>query len=660
MPLSDDFLKKFKLKNLPPREREAVESAVSRREKRDGERLNRSDPALLIQTYISRFREILDREDPAKRERGLEQLKTILHDQFLIKPEDISESFFDSIKRRHREEGHGDIDIPDDLKSELIQTAFSDQKQSLDAWIDYLSSDDAKYPDPLKYWTFRSILKMGRFDKEKHTFTNREGRGTVSPFPELNREALAVILEDMEKKYAGKTDFTFTARYDIGEPEKQAYRQAIEKENFAALYALAIDAFKPIAEDLLKVTEGQWRTYPKGSDPKSLVDSISSYGTGWCLRGEPTARRYLESNTLNIYYSNDKEGNPTVPRVVMVINAANQITEVRGIEKHEHLDSYIGDIVKEKLEEHPDGKKYQKKLADMACLTKLEKLIKSGVFDSREFTEKNKEEKKRMINFLYEVDSRIEGFGYENAGRDPRIAEIRSQRNPKDDLPILFGCHASQIALAPKEISPSIKAYIGKLEPGIFHLLHQYNIDHIYTSFPEGRIRRESLEIGMLTAKEFETKLDEKDARGNRRFQVSDWTRSMLHNKKEFMNPVNNRHRERNGNPETITLIRLRVRDLGFTSNPTTKELFARAKKYGLELCPPETGPIYRLSHPDQPMGDWFYVGMEPVTDSVGRPSVFDVNHDEGGPGLSDRWALPFDLWYLGYSFLFRVGKSDS
>jgi hypothetical protein len=75
----DDFLKKFRLKNLPPKEREAVESAISRTEKRTGERINRSDPALLIQNYISRFKEILDRGDPDTRQRGMEKLKSILH-----------------------------------------------------------------------------------------------------------------------------------------------------------------------------------------------------------------------------------------------------------------------------------------------------------------------------------------------------------------------------------------------------------------------------------------------------------------------------------------------------------------------------------------------------------------------------------------------------
>jgi hypothetical protein len=516
----------------------------------------------------------------------------------------------------------------------LAQTVIDDQRKSLDAWIDYLASDDAKYPDELKYWAFRSILKMGRFDKDKRKFTNREGKGSVSPFPELNRESLAVLLEDMEKKVTGDTNYSFTSRYDIEEENKTTYKQALEKDRFSKAYALAIDAFKPISENLLKETRGEWREYPKGSDPTPLVQSISDYGTGWCLKGEPTARRYLESNDLHIYYSNDKDGNPAVPRCVMVINQANHITEVRGIEAHEHLDSHINDIVEAHLKEHPDGEKYKKKSQDMKRLTEIEYKAK-----------KDQHLTKEDLLFLYEVDSTIEGFGYESAGRDPRIEEIRSQRNPKEDLPILFDCREYQIALSPKEIAEYTVAYIGKLEPGILTLLEQYNIEHIYTSFPEGKIRRESLEIGGRTPKELEKAINDHPD-----MDMSSYSRSMMHHKKFTTLD----------NLETIHLVLLRVRDLGFTSAPTTTELFKRAEELGFELCPAETGPVYRLSHPDQPMNDWFYVGMDPILASVGRPDVFYVDHGERGLWLYDSWTEPDHHWPLDYQFVFRLRKSDT
>ncbi|MBI1934301.1 hypothetical protein HYS30_01415 [Candidatus Peregrinibacteria bacterium] len=699
MPL-DDFLKRFKLSNLDSDdpERRAIEGAQESTERRERglpkkERTRWEQPGVPTGNYIKRFREILDnRPTPERRQRVLEALKDRLHKELIIKPESdvftVSSlertqeivhakrnaqgkpidaagepyplSHFDKRIIRFYEEGRGIGTVPPEERQQEIQTIIAEQTRSLDTWIDYLASDDATYPDALKYWALRSILKMGRYDKDKTKFTNREGQASISPFPDLNREALAIVLGDLEKKYAGKTDVQFTSRYDIPEPQKQAYRTALEKENFANLYALAIDAFKPISKELLAITDGAWKSYRKGSDPQVLVDDIANYGTGWCIRGEPTARRYLEHNDLHVYFSKKtKDGVPEIPRVVMVINAENQIAEVRGVEQHEHLDSHIGDIVEQRLQEHPDGAKYKKKSADMKRLTELETLIKSGTFDSLD-----KEEQKKMLQFLYEVDSRIEGFGYEAAGRDPRIEEIRSKRNPKEDLPILFGCAPDQIALIPKEISSHTKAYIGPLQPGIFTLLAQHNIEHIYTSFPEGQIRRESLDVGGMTAEQLEAAMDKA------KINTGTYARSMLKNKKQFIEPVNKRHRERKGSPETLHLVRLRVRDLGYTDPnnlPTIREIFGdpgkkngRIHALGLELCPPETGPYQRLADKDQPLGDWYYIGMEPITDSDGSPGVFGLGRFGGGVWLSNYWAGPGGQWDLDRGVLLRRRKSGS
>ncbi|MBI2524112.1 hypothetical protein HYW11_02775 [Candidatus Peregrinibacteria bacterium] len=631
MPAEDqnpDFLKRLKLKGLSPKERKAVESAA-RRAERKGRPINPADSAALIQNYIRRFADILnERPTPERRERALEKIKDLLHEQL--------------------------------LSTALPNDALKDQCQSLDVWMDYLASDDAKYSDARKYWVFRSLLKMGRFDKEERRFTNREGKKTLSPFPPLNREALAIVLNDVEQKENGKTDFAFTARYDIAEPQKRAYRTALgsedpkEVENFSELYALAIDAFKPIPEELLKITDGAWRSYPRGSDPKSLVASIADYGTGWCLRGEAMARRYLQGdeghrpNDLHIYYSKDKDGHPVVPRVVMVIDEANQITEVRGVEAHEHLDEYIVGVVGAKLATHPDGQKYEKPLSHLQRL--------SAIYHKHE---RHESLNPADITFLYEIDERIEGFGYEEAGRDPRIKKLQDARKDhrQEDMCTLFGCKTpDEIAHKPGDISEHTKAYIGPLQPGIFTLLAQHKIEHIYTSFPEGRIRRESLEIGTLTAKELETKLDEHDAQGNRRFHMSDYARSMLRHR--YFTTLKN--------SESLTLIRLTVRDLGFPNGATTEQILGDPKKgttgrmqeLGLELCPAEVGPHYRLSHTEQPMNEWSYIGMKPITDSDGDPHVFVIARLGNGRWLRDGWAWPGGPWSPAFEFVFCLRKS--
>ena len=60
---------------------------------------------------------------------------------------------------------------------------------------------------------------------------------------------------------------------------------------------------------------------------------------------------------------------------------------------------------------------------------------------------------------------------------------------------VLFECDEDKIAYFADQITENTKVYVGKLTPGIFNLLHE-GVEHIYTSFPEGKIRRLSIEIG--------------------------------------------------------------------------------------------------------------------------------------------------------------------
>ncbi|MEK7606576.1 MAG: hypothetical protein AAB444_00005, partial [Patescibacteria group bacterium] len=477
-----DFLKeKYTDLNKSPE----VDSAARRTKARTGQELPMMAVDDRIQNYLDRLKEIFENPDVAKRERGIEFLKHKLREQFVIKPDEIPEAYFESIKRKHREEGRGDIEIPGDYRLELSETVVADQIRSLDNWIDYLSSNDAKYPDWLKYFAIRSMLRMGRYDKKKKSFTERTG-GTTAPFPDLNHEALAIVLESFERQAKGEQP---KFGYDIQEDTKKQFLEFLGRKNFAKLYALAVEEFKPIAEELLKITEGEWRTYSRGADPKPLVDSIAPYGTGWCLRGEAMAERYLvrDKNELQVFYSLDNEGKPTVPRVVTVVNSNNQLTEVRGVAPEENLDPYIGSVVEAKLKEFSDGEAYQKKSADMKMLTAMEQKVK-----------KKQELTKDDLVLLYEINGTIEGFGYQ---KDPRIAELRQGRNSEEDMLVIFECTREEIAHVPSQITENTKAYVGQLEPGIFQKLPEH-LEHVYMSFPDKKIRRENVEIGGKSAEQ--------------------------------------------------------------------------------------------------------------------------------------------------------------
>ncbi len=109
--------------------------------------------------------------------------------------------------------------------------------------------------------------------------------------------------------------------------------------------------------------------------------------------------------------------------------------------------------------------------------------------------------------------------------------------------------------------------------------------------------------------------------------------------------------------PTEIHLARTTVKDLGFKKEPTTTELYTRIKEVG-DLCPAEAGPHLRLADTDQPNDSWYWIAMEPITDSGGRPYVFYVLRDgDGRRWLCTSYAFPGGRWDLVLEIVFRLCK---
>jgi hypothetical protein len=113
-------------------------------------------------------------------------------------------------------------------------------------------------------------------------------------------------------------------------------------------------------------------------------------------------------------------------------------------------------------------------------------------------------------------------------------------------------------------------------------------------------------------------------------------------------------------NREEAKLVRLTVADLGFKTSATTDQIFERAQALGLELCPPDTGPNYRLKYKDQPLEEYLRIGMKQIADSGGGPSVFDLRRYDGGLWLSSVWAEPGEAWDPGFGFVFRFRPPEA
>jgi len=96
---------------------------------------------------------------------------------------------------------------------------------------------------------------------------------------------------------------------------------------------------------------------------------------------------------------------------------------------------------------------------------------------------------------------------------------------------------------------------------------------------------------------------------------------------------------------------------LGFTREPTTDEIYAKAKELGLELCPAEVGPHLRLQYENQPSREWLYIAMQQISDRGGAPGVFRLVRDGGGLWLAALWVYPVGRWGLGIGFVFVLRK---
>lgn len=575
-----------------------------------------NDPAERINVRMREFESIFLNPDPVARKQNIERRRGKIHNALIIKREHFPESYFELQNRILRERGQAVEEIPANVREQMKSVAIEDQKHSLDAWIDYLASDDAVYPAWFKYFVWKNVTKLSQFDKERGEFKKRT-ESTVAPFPDIYREPLAQIADIYEM-----------VQRDNKSLKEADIRDAFSKK-FPALYAELIQRSLAASLEGREQTAGKWVKYGKGERGAGdrLYASLEGKRTGWCTAGRSTAQTQISSGDFYVYYTNDASGTPTQPRLAIRMDGTDRIGEVRGILPHQGVEPVMQAVLDTKLGEFgSEADVYRKKSEDMRQLTALERKREEG----KAFT-------KDDLMFLYEINAPIESFGY---NKDPRIAELRSGRNVQEDMLVVFECRRDQIARSISAITADTKAYVGKLEPGIFEKLPD-GVEYVYTSFPEGRIRREHVEIGGKTAGELERLLEKSG------FKIGDYARFMMKSR-EFTTQKN---------PEQIKLIRLTVRDLGFADYATTDQLFARANTLGLELCPAEAAVHYRLGYANQPMGEWVPFAMKPITGRDGGPSVFAVGRRDDGSWLSGRFAHPGEEWDAGGAFVFRLRK---
>jgi hypothetical protein len=419
----------------------------------EGHRIH-DDPSHKIEAWMSQLEGFLDQIKSS--EQSYQGFKALMHRSYITGTDDASvERYLRRQAQIAQNQGHGMAEeimqrATESVRAEARTTIRGDQERSLDAWLDYLSSEDATYPMWFKYYVFRNITKLAEFDKQKGEFPKRS-KSTTAPFPDINREALAYMEDSLAKHYGLK-------HLDPNNPEEQLdpqMKELLDKDaNFATLYKRAIDYAAPKTIENLDVTDGVWVKYDQTNDPeeaKKLAHSLHGYGTGWCTAGEGTAQSQLAGGDFYVYYTKSEDGQYSVPRVAIRMQGSG-IAEVRGIEADQNLEGALVSIAELKMNEvDPQGAEgYKKKAEDMRRLTDIYDRHQAGG-----------ELSKDDLRFLYEIDSKIEGFGYE---KDPRIGTILADRDARTEISMLLGVTPDKISLTKDEaLSGGIVYHYGSL-----------------------------------------------------------------------------------------------------------------------------------------------------------------------------------------------------
>ena len=402
--------------------------------------------------YFERLEELHNRVSETRSVNGEKLLKSFYYDLYVIKPENIPDAYFQNQVRLARERGYGNIELTEEDKRRMTEEVIDDQRKSLDKWIEYFLYDEESksYGMWEKYWVFQGLQNLGKYDKETGKFSKRD-KTTVYPFPPVEREYIFTtlkLMEDFLKDKKGEEDI----------------KQALSTGNFKLLYEYVIKQSFLKGEHQSNNDDGKWIKYEQGSDYNILRDSLQGYYTGWCTAaGENFAKSQLAGGDFYVYYSLDKNGEAKVPRIAIRMDGKDKIGEIRGIADNQNMEPEMMPILEEKLKEFPDRDKYLKKEHDMKLLTLIDKKVNNNI-------ELTLDE----LKFLYEINSKIEGFGYR---KDPRIEEIKGKRSCRKDYAYLFNIKEEEVALSQEEWEKSPDKF--KVLNDNLDLSHYNNLDNI-------------------------------------------------------------------------------------------------------------------------------------------------------------------------------------
>ena len=393
----------------------------------------------------------------SEKEEYIYSLKKLYYDKYLIKEEKIPASYWHHLEQKYLDNGYGKYNLVEpktyedkSLREGHITQIRNEQMDSLDGWLNYLMSPDSDYlPMWAKVWAFSGMQKIGNLNDDKTEYLRRS-KTAVNPFVSIDSELLGKSVEDLKS-------------YLNGEELPADIKEHIKNKNFNQIYGYLLANKKELK---IQGNEGIWIKYLRESEEEikrkeeknekpnylRLYNSLQGYNTGWCTASsKETAKSQVLDGDFYVYYTKNENSEYVIPRIAIRMEGRN-IGEIKGIAKDQNLETNMEKALSIKLEEFPDKDKYLKKVRDMERLTKI-----YNEYQTRELT-------KEELRFLYEIDGKILGFGY---NEDPRIKEIITGRNIKQDLSKAFNCTEDQISLTKEQaLLGNVVYHYGNLDLG--------------------------------------------------------------------------------------------------------------------------------------------------------------------------------------------------
>ena len=171
--------------------------------------------------------------------------------------------------------------------------------------------------------------------------------------------------------------------------------------------------------------KGMWVKYSNPNEVATLVSNVSKVAADWKIKYENVAEYNLSDGIVYVYYTEDQNGDYTIPRLYILSNKQGRVSLAEGITKGENIEDNMLDILDAKLDEINDKKFLHKpRVADLKLLEQIYNKTMQGV----ELTIDE-------IKFLYEFYREIKYFGF---SKDDRVAVLRKIRDTKADMNRVF------------------------------------------------------------------------------------------------------------------------------------------------------------------------------------------------------------------------------